>query len=45
MMWIGVTSGFAGMKFSGSVRRLGVNKATMIRVARRTINPLMSFVV
>ena len=39
---MGVTNGLAGMKFSGSVSRLGVNSATMIRDIKRIINPLRS---
>jgi len=36
LMWGGVTNGFAGVKFSGSPRRLGENKARV--VSRRSIN-------
>lgn len=43
LMWGGVTKGFAGVKFSGSPRRLGENRA---RVASRDsiiVNPNRSF--
>ena len=41
-MWGGVTSGFAGVKFSGSPRRFGENRARAIRGVSIRINPSMS---
>lgn len=38
----GVTSGLAGVKFSGSPRRLGANRARDVRVAINTANPRIS---
>jgi hypothetical protein len=34
LMWIGVISGFASRKFSGSVRRFGVNRTIDINMVR-----------
>ena len=45
LMWIGVTRGLAGTKFSGSPNRLGVNKEINVRDATRTTNPTVSFIV
>lgn len=39
---MGVTRGLAGIKFSGSPRRLGVNSVTIVRVRNRRIKPLRS---
>lgn len=44
-MWIGVTKGLAGMKFSGSPRRLGENITIIARVISIIKNPVMSLVV
>jgi len=41
----GVTSGFAGMKFSGSPKRFGANSVSAVRAVSMTINPARSFVV
>ena len=38
----GVTSGFAGVKFSGSPRRLGENRASAIRGVIIRVSPRMS---
>lgn len=38
----GVTSGFAGVKFSGSPRRLGENRASAIRGVIIKVSPKMS---
>ena len=43
MMWTGVTRGLAGMKFSGSVNRLGARSAMIIRVNINTATPRRSF--
>ena len=43
LMCGGVTSGFAGEKFSGSPRRLGENIAKVIKGERRRIKPRVSF--
>lgn len=45
MMWTGVTRGLAGIKFSGSVRRLGINSAKVERRINRIMNPTASLVV
>lgn len=45
MMCTGVTKGFAGMKFSGSVKRFGVNMASVVREIRRRKIPTRSLVV
>jgi hypothetical protein len=37
LMWIGVTSGFASRKFSGSVNRFGENKTININSDRAMI--------
>jgi hypothetical protein len=42
---MGVTRGLAGIKFSGSPRRLGVNITISIRVNNITKNPVISLVV
>lgn len=39
-----MTKGFAGMKFSGSVNRFGVNRASDSRIRVRIRNPTRSFV-
>ena len=39
LMCGGVTSGFAGVKLSGSPRRLGENSAREIRAKRRAAKP------
>jgi len=44
LMWIGVTSGLANKKFSGSVMRFGVNKTIIINRVRAIINPRASLV-
>ena len=41
----GVTSGFAGVKLSGSPKRLGENKARAVSAARRTAKPKRSLYV
>lgn len=43
LMWAGVDSGLAGIKFSGSPRILGPNNASAARVVKKTINPNTSF--
>ena len=42
--WIcgGVTIGFAGVKFSGSIRSLGFKKHSMISAINNSLNPTMS---
>lgn len=42
MIWMGVTKGLAGIKFSGSPSRFGVNSATIVKVRNSRINPLRS---
>jgi len=42
LIWIGVTRGFASKKFSGSVRRLGVNKMMIINSERAVTIPSTS---
>jgi hypothetical protein len=44
LIWIGVTKGLASRKFSGSVRRLGVNSTMIINSVRAIMNPVKSFV-
>ena len=44
-MWVGVIRGFAGIKFSGSVSRLGVKNAIARRANRRVVIPTKSLVV
>jgi hypothetical protein len=44
-MWIGVTSGFAGIKLSGSPRRYGSFSDRVDRIINRTMNPTISLVV
>ena len=39
----GVTRGFAGVKFSGSPSRFGVNRARAIRGRYMSMNPRRSF--
>lgn len=39
----GVTRGFAGVKFSGSPNRLGVNRARVVRRRSMIVNPSRSF--
>lgn len=45
LMWVGVTSGLAGVKFSGSPRRLGENRANRQRKEASIRNPKRSFIV
>lgn len=42
-MWIGVSIGFAGLKFSGSPRRNGVKKHIIIKIDRITEGAKISF--
>lgn len=42
LMCGGVTRGLAGVKLSGSPRRLGVNSASEVRAVRRAVNPRRS---
>lgn len=44
-MWGGVTRGLAGVKFSGSPRRLGANRANETSKASIRMNPRMSLMV
>lgn len=44
-MWGGVTSGLAGVKFSGSPRRLGANRASETSREIINTNPRMSLIV
>ena len=43
LMWGGVASGFAGVKFSGSPKRFGENRAIVVRRRSRSVKPRMSF--
>lgn len=43
-MWAGVTSGLAGMKFSGSPSKFGKKSVVAARVPRRSVNPTKSLV-
>lgn len=43
-MWVGVTRGFAGMKFSGSDSIVGVNRLIMVSVRMARVKPIISFV-
>jgi len=43
-MWTGVTSGLAGLNFSGSFRSFGDKSAIDLRHETNTINPVISFV-
>lgn len=43
LMWIGVTSGLAGMKFSGSVKREGLRSVRKIIKREIRKNPNRSF--
>jgi hypothetical protein len=43
-MWIGVTNGLANRKFSGSVKRLGINKTIVMKQKIAVMYPRMSFV-
>lgn len=43
LIWGGVTSGFAGVKFSGSPRRLGENIARDMRGRNIAMKPRISF--
>jgi len=43
LIWIGVTRGFAGVKLSGSPKRLGVNITTKSRVRSIMKTPSTSF--
>lgn len=42
LMWAGVTSGLAGVKLSGSPRRLGENNAREVRAVKRMAKPKRS---
>jgi len=42
LMWGGVTMGLAGVKLSGSPRRLGENRARDVRAMSRTAKPRRS---
>jgi hypothetical protein len=44
LMWIGVTNGLANRKFSGSVKRLGINKTIVMKQKIAVMYPRMSFV-
>lgn len=39
----GVTNGLAGVKFSGSPRRLGENKASIVSGRNMSVKPRISF--
>lgn len=41
-MWGGVTSGFAGVKLSGSPRAFGANRAREVSAIKRPANPRRS---
>lgn len=45
LMWGGVTRGLAGVKFSGSPRRLGANRARETSRESMSANPRMSLMV
>lgn len=42
LIWGGVTRGLAGVKLSGSPKRLGKNNAREVRAMRRTAKPSRS---
>lgn len=42
LMWAGVTNGFAGVKLSGSPRRLGEKSARAVRAVSSTAKPTRS---
>lgn len=42
-MWGGVTRGFAGVKFSGSPKRLGENRARVVSGSSISMKPRISF--
>ena len=44
-MWLGVDSGLASIKFSGSFRIFGVNRKNRINMNIITVNPVVSFMV
>lgn len=44
LMWMGVTRGFARIKFSGSVKMLGINIAVVVSKISNIMNPSRSFV-
>lgn len=44
LMWMGVTKGLARRKFSGSVRRFGINRTIIINIVSAIINPSASLV-
>lgn len=44
-MWVGVTMGFALMKFSGSINRFGVRSVIRVRVSRVNTPNMMSLMV
>lgn len=41
-MCVGVTKGLAGVKFSGSPKRLGEKRASDVKASRRIVNPTRS---
>lgn len=43
LIWVGVTRGFAGMKFSGSFSMLGARRTSIERNRSRIRNPTTSF--
>ena len=44
-MWLGVDSGLASIKFSGSFRVFGVKRKNKINMSTDMVNPIMSFMV
>ena len=42
LIWVGVTSGLAGMKFSGSPRKLGLKNLIQHKVNPKIMNPSIS---
>lgn len=42
-MWAGVTRGFAGLKFSGSAKILGISSLTNSIIVTRALTPTRSF--
>lgn len=45
LMWVGVTRGLAGIKFSGSVSIFGKNILMLINTVTRIVNPIRSLAV
>ena len=45
LMWVGVTRGFAGIKFSGSPRELGEKNLSQSSKVIMKMNPTESFIV